>query len=285
MTNAVITTMTSQPEPKIDITLLICPSCSSDSLRDQGTALSCDSCGKAYRRDSGKIFFTDNYFDVDKWEKESSGFDLLQRKRPQSVFSVDKLGGPRIRDLKSYLGVDGVVLNLGSGKDAYEGQINLDLGRYPSVDIVTSLERIPYKDSSVDMLVSNSVLEHIYDYNSVIQEIRRVLKPGGYLYLSVPSLCMRHHAYDFHRWTEPGLVRLLDSFDLVEHGSCRNVAYALVSIVEALIVSKTKPGLLREAIRNLWLFASYPLFWLRDEPTPEYISMSQTIYAIARKPI
>ena len=86
---------------------------------------------------------------MDKWESKSLEFDLL--KRGSATYPrIDKIGGPRIRDLKAYLKIDGVALNLGSGTDNYEGYINIDLGKYPNVNIVSSLEKIPYKDNSVD---------------------------------------------------------------------------------------------------------------------------------------
>jgi SAM-dependent methyltransferase len=274
----------SKSQQTVDINLLICPNCGANKLRETNTHLACNVCEAAYRTDSGKIFFTDDYFDVDNWESKSLGFDILKREH-SSYRRIDRINGPRIRDLKEYLNVDGVALNLGSGKDSYDGYTNIDLGRYPNVHIVSSLEKIPYKDSSVDLLVSNSVLEHIFDYKAVIDEIYRVLKPGGYLYLCVPSLCMRHHDYDYHRWTMPGLLRLLNEFRIVEHGSCRGVAYAIDTLIEALIVFKTKPGVLREAMRRSWLFVSQPLFWIAGDDSPEYQAMSQTIYVIARKEI
>lgn len=266
----------------IPVDLLICLNCQEDKLRKKSDSLVCEHCNTAYKKENGKIFFTDNYFDVDNWEVKSPEFDMFKR-RSSNQRRIDKIGGPRIKDLKSYLGVDGVVLNLGSGKDNYEGHVNIDLGRYPNVHIISDLQKIPYKDESVDLLVSNSVLEHIYDYNAVVKEIYRVLKPGGYIYLSVPNLCMRHHEFDFHRWTMPGLLQLLTQFKIVESGTCRGVAYSLESLIEALIVIKTKPGLFRELLRRMWLWASTPLFRISVENSPEYQAMSQTIYVIAKK--
>ena len=135
----------------------------------------------------------------------------------------------------------------------------------------------------MDLLVSNSVLEHIYDYKLVVEEIHRVLKPGGFLYLCVPSLCMRHHEYDYHRWTIPGLQAMLGAFEFVESGSCRGVAYAIDVVIEALIVNKTTEGVLREALRRMWLFVSQPLYRLESDGSAEYEAMSQTIYAIVKK--
>ena len=39
--------------------------------------------------------------------------------------------------------------------------------------------RLPYPDGSVDVIISNQVLEHVMDYDRSLAELRRVLKPGG----------------------------------------------------------------------------------------------------------
>jgi 2-polyprenyl-6-hydroxyphenyl methylase / 3-demethylubiquinone-9 3-methyltransferase len=42
-------------------------------------------------------------------------------------------------------------------------------------------ENLPYGDQTFDIVVCVDVLEHVSDLNQVINEIARVLKPGGYL--------------------------------------------------------------------------------------------------------
>jgi ubiquinone/menaquinone biosynthesis C-methylase UbiE len=39
--------------------------------------------------------------------------------------------------------------------------------------------RLPFKEASFDLVVSNQVLEHVQDHNAAFREIRRVLKPGA----------------------------------------------------------------------------------------------------------
>lgn len=46
---------------------------------------------------------------------------------------------------------------------------------------------IPEPDDTFDYVVSNSVLEHIPDLESVIGEVSRVLKPGGRFFFTVPG--------------------------------------------------------------------------------------------------
>ncbi len=39
--------------------------------------------------------------------------------------------------------------------------------------------QLPFEDNSIDFLVSDQVFEHVKDYPSTLNEIKRVLKPGG----------------------------------------------------------------------------------------------------------
>ena len=45
---------------------------------------------------------------------------------------------------------------------------------------------LPFADHTFDVIVCSEVLEHVPDYQRVLAEIRRVLKPGGQLAVSVP---------------------------------------------------------------------------------------------------
>jgi SAM-dependent methyltransferase len=42
---------------------------------------------------------------------------------------------------------------------------------------------LPFKDQSFDLVVSLGVLEHVADYEQAIIEMKRLLKPNGYLFL------------------------------------------------------------------------------------------------------
>ncbi len=46
--------------------------------------------------------------------------------------------------------------------------------------------RLPFADTTFDKVICSEVLEHIPDYESMLSEIRRVLKPGGLFAVSVP---------------------------------------------------------------------------------------------------
>jgi len=52
--------------------------------------------------------------------------------------------------------------------------------------VVSDISRLPFKDKSVDVVVSSEVLEHIRDDASALEELYRILKSGGSAVITVP---------------------------------------------------------------------------------------------------
>lgn len=50
------------------------------------------------------------------------------------------------------------------------------------------VEHLPFPDSSFDKVVCAEVLEHVYNKDEALLELRRVLKPGGILVITVPNM-------------------------------------------------------------------------------------------------
>lgn len=73
-------------------------------------------------------------------------------------------------------------INLGSGKRKMEGFINIDIQERVNPDLVCDVSKgLPYEDSTVEEIRAYDFLEHIPLGKTVgvIEEIWRVLKPGG----------------------------------------------------------------------------------------------------------
>jgi len=96
-------------------------------------------------------------------------------------------------------------LNLGCGSDYRQGYINVD--RVSGVaDVVHDLNVFPYPwpDNSADEVVARHVLEHLEDIRKVMDELWRILKPGGQLLIYVPhfshfqALTHPEHRHAFH---------------------------------------------------------------------------------------
>ena len=61
---------------------------------------------------------------------------------------------------------------------------NLIRAAYPAVDMMS----LPYQSGSFDLVVHSDTLEHVPDPAGGIAECRRVLRPGGWLVMTVPTV-------------------------------------------------------------------------------------------------
>lgn len=57
---------------------------------------------------------------------------------------------------------------------------------YPNGTIKAEITNLAFQDNSFDVIICNHVLEHISDDRKALQELFRVLKPGGWAILQVP---------------------------------------------------------------------------------------------------
>ena len=56
----------------------------------------------------------------------------------------------------------------------------------PWADIKMDVHEIPFEENTFDVIICNHVLEHVDDYNKVMREFFRVMKPGGWGIFQVP---------------------------------------------------------------------------------------------------
>ena len=78
------------------------------------------------------------------------------------------------------------------------------------LNFTCSLDKIPRKAGTYDVVLLTEVLEHVEYPQKVINEINRILKKGGKLFLTTPQQYMLHQKpYNFYYFTRYGLESLL----------------------------------------------------------------------------
>ena len=155
------------------------------------------------------------------------------------------------------------ALNVGSGSTNYGPQfINTDIGPFPHVQVVTSLYCLPYPDEFFDFVVSQAVLEHVSEPRLAVEEMIRVLKPGGELYAEIPFIQGFHPTpEDYQRYTISGIEYLFRPLSKIEKGVVNGPASALCWIAReflAILLSFDSQTLYKVwMVAFTWVF--YPL--------------------------
>lgn len=116
------------------------------------------------------------------------------------------------------------VLDVGGRLQPYRPLIGSRLRRYVAVDLrVTPLvnvlahgEQLPLASDRFDLVICTQMLEYVPQPSLVFGEIHRVLRPGGSLLLSVPSVCPIDAGEECWRFLPAGLRYLLGNFAQVE---------------------------------------------------------------------
>lgn len=73
---------------------------------------------------------------------------------------------------------------------------------------------LPFDDSSIDLILSGQVLEHVKNPFRSVSEMKRVLKNEGYMILIAPSSGHRHDIIDCWRIMDDGFKAIADEVKL-----------------------------------------------------------------------
>ncbi len=120
--------------------------------------------------------------DPQPWEWESRRALLLSEVRPDDAVLDLGCGAGRFVGELLHMGVSTI------GVDIAEAAISRATINVPGGDLRVLNEdgSIPLDHNSIDLVWCSEVLEHIADTAGVLNEVRRVLKPGGRLLITVP---------------------------------------------------------------------------------------------------
>lgn len=72
----------------------------------------------------------------------------------------------------------------------------------PLADVKADICNLPFKNNEFDFILCNHVLEHIPDDTKAMQEIYRILKPGGIAILQIPQDLKREKTFEDNSITD-----------------------------------------------------------------------------------
>ena len=86
----------------------------------------------------------------------------------------------------------------------------------PLADVKADICHLPFGNNEFDFIFCNHVLEHIPDDTKAMQELFRILKPGGTAILQIPQDLNREHTFEDDSITDPKeRARIFGQYDHV----------------------------------------------------------------------
>lgn len=220
---------------------IVCPDCLGGLSGEE--QLACSGCARTFPIVAGIpiVLGRDSVFDPDDIASSRGTYfesrATLRPSRSRLARRLPGLGADRSMDE-----IDGLVNGLLVPRDRRYAGLVVGAGtrvseysdRFPEVDFLTSdvdlmfrpgvvadALALPVGDRSVDIVVSEHVIEHLIDPLRAAAEIERVLRPGGIVLVRMPFLFPWHGGYiDFFRATPSGIRVMFAGCDVefIGHG-------------------------------------------------------------------
>ncbi len=182
------------------------------------------------------------------------------------------------------------MLNVGSGIHRYTTTlVNMDIFYYKGVDVVGDAMAMPFATDSIDGAICECLLEHVPNPQKVVDEMLRVLKPGGSMYIAVPFVYPFHASpNDFYRWSIEGLKILCKNGTLEKIGPRSGPASALTAqlVTISAIAFSFGSESIYSVLSNLFLLVFWPIKFLDViiGRFPTAIHGAGSWYIVVRKP-
>jgi SAM-dependent methyltransferase len=163
---------------------------------------------------------------------------------------------------------DAFILNVGAGETRLDPRVKtLEIEAAPGIDFVGSATALPIEDNSLDLLITQEVLEHVDNPFLAMREIYRVMKSGAKAYVQLPFTIGYHPCpNDYWRFTRHGIEELARQagFCQIETGTSIGPATGAYRIAVEFFAILFSLPLQRSYRLFKGFFAAlfYPLKWL-----------------------
>ena len=165
------------------------------------------------------------------------------------------------------------TLDIGAQNGPYAAlfprRVGLDIAPGAGVAIIGDAQALGIRDGAFEAVLCTEVLEHLPEPQKAIDEMFRVLRPGGTLLLTTRFLFPIHDApHDYFRYTKYGLRHLLRRFEILElHEETDSVGTLAVLLQRLGMQART---LNWTPLRAMWLIAAQIVRPLSFLITAEY---------------
>ncbi len=282
--------------------ILACPDCRC-ALDTAGAELICPTCGRHFRTtpDGTPVLFAR---DSEFIERESAFCDVVTglaevapSKRLLSVRLLPRTTPYRLTKEAAAQAMqdlpEGMILNLGSGlrrpDQEPERWVNLDIRPSVNCDIVADAHWLPFQDQSLSSVISANVFEYLRDPFQTAAEIKRVLQPGGTVYINV-AFILPLSTPDYHdrfRFTRRGLLSLFGDLDILDIGPSSGPVMAFSMVLDRLLDAAIPGKLPAYAMRwgVAWALQPFKYLdpWILRRDVQELSAAG--FYMVARKPV
>ncbi len=252
-----LTAPEASPDDLASLAFLCCPYPDHGDLRRvDRAAIACESCGRQFPLVAGRPILLDETRSifgaadiaksVGKGVPDATGWCYRIRRALPAATSRDA-SQELLASHRHLLSEEPVVVVVGCGlvDDRYErlfpaGRIFLtDVTLRGDAMLACDGGCLPFRDSSVDCVVVDQVLEHAVDPIGIVAEIRRCLRVGGIVYSGVPFCAPVHgFPYDFQRYTPLGHRLLFGGFEELEfritQGAVSTLSLTLLAFLAGL---------------------------------------------------
>ncbi len=173
------------------------------------------------------------------------------------------------------------------------GEVGLQMGSWDTsrIDIVSDITDIPVADASFDAVLCTEVLEHVTDPVAALNELERVLKPGGALIITAPFVSMTHfapyhYATGFNRYFYEHHLQHdgFDIIELVENGNFFEFVATHVRQVEVFAKRYADDGCTRlERLATQIVLRMLERMSVKDKGSRELLSFGIFVRAIKQR--
>ena len=189
-----------------------------------------------------------------------------------------------VQDFLSAYGFAGArVLNAGSSSTTLcENCVNVDIQDKRGIHCVCDVHHVPFAESTFDIVVLSAVLQYCRNPYQVSEELFRVLKPGGVIYVDAPFV----QAYcpdtnDLFRFSKDALQVIFTNFKILQSDTAIPGGSSLAFYCQCLARNATGNRYANLVLATIVSLLVLPASWVNFNRSS---NVAGAIYLVGRKP-